>query len=1035
MANIFQSWHELFLNLKANKYKISAAFKNSINNPKNDTLPPIILQNISQNNITLTYTGTIQSSNFWETFPKIQSLTQALDISTHLPIIHNPIITIQDFQTTKPCFNINISQVSPAEATKLLDSLPIENLVKNLFNQINTIEIQLSHDCINLKYLGEVELPEIINHLGFDLDLEKNNPGSGSFKVCNPTINIQGFGRRNLCYQVIIPQLNPEYIISLFSNLAGITLPDVLKFQLESLDHVGLVLSNSELYLNFAHDFQLKLTDFFILNSASPYIDVAFNSIITEIFGQPELRIAVPKLGFFKKNQGSELTLTGLLHSQEFWLTLGKRTTLHYKLPDDIDFSRLTNGIPVINDFKLINPELILTNIGYSSTHSKLGRINLSRGFNFIGDIDFTNAKTNFGSFIHSKLGIASLGVLISFNPGGLVSLTGNIQGNIQLFSVENFNATFTNLLIGLDIGVDLEPSFGLSGNLALQGYDPTQNDEPTLYLSGAVSLEPESLTAIFSQKGENPWCNPYGLVGTELRNISFQGGGTYLPPYFDNFGFVGDLKWEKIDIEVAFLMDTNDPEKLALLLTTNQAVSLVDLWQGPVSSFVLKQVNSPTDLVDKTLDFLNTFLDLNIQSIDRDGDGKLEPLIKCVPFPTKIAGQPIAEGLEINGKVTAWGYEATLILHSDRTFTKIEGSLNIPEIDLGFLKIGGTDDDCLDLALKVTPTEQYLSGDAHLEIFDHEIAKVEFQITPTNAIFKDFDLSLGNLLTIDVDNLSIDLKSGSGTGTGTILILGNTLIGSTFDITSNSITLKNTKLDLAGFLTVDVATLTINLANESATGTANITAFNQSLGSGTLSFNTQKVTINNAALNLANILKLNVPSLKVDLTNQKVFGLADVTLLGKQFTALGISINESGFQSSSNFDFGILAFNAATLTLSKGSDGNINNSASIAGNLKFLGNDFANINASVNSSKLTASGSFNFGGILMLKGGKNQKNATITLKKAKNGLYRSASISGIFYVLNQELTSIIAGENGATLKILGIKFTTNPGRVRKIRR
>ncbi|GAX34069.1 hypothetical protein [Nodularia sp. NIES-3585] len=1032
MPNIFQSWTELFLHLKTNKYNISTALKNSIINHENETLQPIILQNISENNIKLAYSGSIQSKKLWEIFPKIESLTQTLDISSYLPTIENPVITIKDFQTTNPCFYINISQVSAAETTKLLQSLPISNFVKDFLNKLDKIEIELGHEFINFNYLGEVDIKELVDHLCFDLGLKRTNAGCGTFKVFNPSINIQGFGTPHLRYQVIIPQLNPEYTISLFSGLVGITLSDALTLELKSLNDVSLVLSDSEIYLKFANDLQLNLEDFFIINSNFPYIDVAFDSIIAGIFGQSEIRISEPKFGFFNTIQEVELSLKGLLDYREFRLKFSDIITLNYQLPNQIDFGRLTSGIPVINNFKLTNPELIITNIGYSCIHPRLGRIHVSKGCNFIGDINFNDLKTNIGSFIHDKLGIAWLGVIISFHPEGIVHLTGNIEGNIQLFSQQNFHATFTNLHLGLDIGVDLQPSFALTGNLAIQGYDPTQDDEPTLFLSGAVSLEPESLTASFSQQGEKPWYNPYGLVGTELRNISFQGGGTYLPPYFDNFGFIGDLRWEKIDIKVAFLIDTNDPEKLALILTPNQAVSLVNLWQGPMASFVLRQVNLSTDVVDKTLEFLNTFMDLNIESIDRDGDGKLEPLIKCVPFPTKIAGQPISEGLEINGKITAWDHEATLILHGDNTFSKIDGSLNISEIDLGFLTIGGTDDESLDLALKVTPTEQYLAGDAHVHIFDNEIAKVEFQITATTAIFKDFDLHLANLLSIDVDHMIFDLESGNGTGSGTISVLGNTLVGSTFDFTSNSVTLKNTKLGLVGFLTVDLATLTINLGTESATGTANITAFNESLGSGTLSFDSQSITINHAALNLASILKLNVPKLSLDLTNKKVFGLGDVTLLGKEFTALGISLNENGFQSSSDFNFGILAFNGATITLGKGTDGNINNSASIAGNFKFLGHNFANINASVNSSKLTASGRFNFASILILKGSKNHKNATIILKKAKNGLYLSASIVGSFYLLNQELTSIFVNDNSGTFKILGIKITRKPIRVKK---
>ncbi|BAY74120.1 Na-Ca exchanger/integrin-beta4 [Nostoc linckia NIES-25] len=816
-------------------------------------------------------------------------------------------------------------------------------------------------------------------------------------------------------------------------ELAGITLSDAIKLQLESLENIDSLGSNSGIYLDYTQDLQLNLDKLFKLNSAVSYIDLALNNIINAVFGKKKIRIIAPKYRIIKINQQVELSFKGLLNNQEIELFFRQQPVLKYKLPQTVNFSQLINHVPIINDLELNNTELILTNISYSVEHSKLGVINLNRGLNFIGDIDLKNLHTNYSNFIYKNLAISSLGVTINIDPVGQVSLTGNIPGNFQLFCQQEFKATFNNLLIGLHIADNLEPNFGLTGNLILENYDLTQKKEPKLFLSGNLSLEPESLTAFFSQQSEKSWCNPYGLQGTELRNVRFQGGGTYFPPYFDNFGFFGDLKWHKTDLEVGFLIDTNDPEKLALVLNPKQAVSLIDLWRGPVASFIGKEVDYSIDLVTKALEFLEGLVNLNIEPIDADRDGTLNSLIKYVPFPVTIAGQPILEGLEINGKIHAWGREATLIFQSDKTFKNIGGSLKIVEIDLGFLKIKGTNDDSLDLAIKVTPTEQYLLGDGYVEIFGNEVANVEFKVTPTNATFKNFDLSLANVLSIDVDALNIDTKSGNGSGSGTISVLGNRLVGIRFDVTQNSVNLKNVLLSLAGFLTLSIPNLAVNLTDKSASGTANIIAFNQSLGTGTLSFNTQNLTINNVALNFGNFLKLNVPNFKLDLTNKKLFGLGDIILLGKQFTALGISLNQSGFQATSNLNFGILAFNNATVILSKANNGSINNFASIVGNLKFLGYNFANITASVDSNKLTASGSFNFAGILILKGANNQRKAIITFKKAKNGLY-SLSIMGSFYLLSQELTSLSICENIlGNLNILGIKIISNTKRTKVI--
>ncbi|MEB3151365.1 MAG: hypothetical protein VKL60_20390, partial [Sphaerospermopsis sp.] len=385
------------------------------------------------------------------------------------------------------------------------------------------------------------------------------------------------------------------------------------------------------------------------------------------------------------------------------------------------------------------------------------------------------------------------------------------------------------------------------------------------------------------------------------------------------------------------------------------------------------------------------------------------------------IAGQPISEGLEINGKINAWGHEAILLLEGNISLNKISGSLKVFEIDLGFAKITGADDNSLDLALKVTPTEQYLQGDGYVELLGNQIANVEFKITATNAIFKNFDLNLANLISLDVDDLIIDIKTGCGSGFGKISLLGNTLAGIKFDINQNSININNLEINLLGFLSLNIPLLTVNLNQQIATGEADITAFNQALGKGKLLFNVQDIFIKDVFLNLVNILQLNVPKLKVDLTKRKVSGLGNLTILGKKFTALGIILNERGLKAKNDFDFGILAFNGATITLGKDNQGNINNSASIVGNLNFLGSNIANINAKVNSEKLTASGSFNFGDILILKGVNNQKKATLILKKSQNGRYNSVSIMGRFYLLNQELTSVKISQNNGKIKIFGM--------------
>ncbi|MFM6004240.1 MAG: hypothetical protein ACKPB7_13360, partial [Sphaerospermopsis kisseleviana] len=330
-------------------------------------------------------------------------------------------------------------------------------------------------------------------------------------------------------------------------DLATIILPEDIKLKLEALDDIKLLTSNSETYIDFDDDVQIDLDKIFDIHSQVKYINVIFERIITEVFGGHEIIIINPKCKIYKNPQNIEIYVQGLLNNQNIELVFSKNTTLKYQLNDGFSFSNLTNTVTIISNLNLDKAELIISNDDHNYLHQELGNINLSKGLNFIGDIDLQTIPKNLSKFIYEYLEISNLAGLININSTGKISLTGHIAGQRNLFSQPPLQADFNNLLLELNIDSDLQPRFGLTGNLTLQGYDPSQEDEPKLFLAGNLSLEPESLTAYFCQQGEKTWHNPYGLNGTELRNLRFQGGGTYLPPYFDNFGFIGDLRWEEI--------------------------------------------------------------------------------------------------------------------------------------------------------------------------------------------------------------------------------------------------------------------------------------------------------------------------------------------------------------------------------------------------------------------------------------------------------------------------------------------------------
>ncbi|MDJ0716189.1 MAG: LamG domain-containing protein, partial [Prochloraceae cyanobacterium] len=294
------------------------------------------------------------------------------------------------------------------------------------------------------------------------------------------------------------------------------------------------------------------------------------------------------------------------------------------------------------------------------------------------GSLDFANSNNQYLSWISNQLGLDQLDVSLSYNTSRDVSLEASIAGNISLISSSQFSATLTDVGLGFSLsGTDLEPSFSISAGLGLE------IDGQQLDFTGGIALEPESVTGYFSlDAGEEGWVNPFGIPDTTIRNLGFQIGGTYAAPFIDNVGIIGDLQFGNYDIASAVLFDTNDYDNFALVTTLNEPLSLLDLISGPAASYALGQLGNEVTVVSDAIDLLDSILDVDISSIDSDGDGENDPLIAIVPTATSIAGIELEEGFSINGEVNLWGKKATVELDADQN--KIEGSVEIDRIEIG---------------------------------------------------------------------------------------------------------------------------------------------------------------------------------------------------------------------------------------------------------------------------------------------------------------------------------------------------------------
>ncbi|BAY79100.1 hemolysin-type calcium-binding region (plasmid) [Nostoc linckia NIES-25] len=768
---------------------------------------------------------------------------------------------------------------------------------------LNNIKFTRENNLVKLTYLGKLEVKDLINKLELGTTTK-------SFSLNNPSLIVKGTGNQRT-YQVSIPKINLNDFLGLLTDLGGITLPTNIKDKLP-LGDVDLVLSNQGISLNFANDFNLDLGKVFSLDSVIPFIDTAIDGITTGIFGTPNLTLSQLGLNLSNKNNKKQLKLSGLLNGNSVDFSFEKtntttKTTFDYKLANTIDFGQLAGDIPILNSFKIQNPELILTTEAYNLNSPDLGNLKLTKGFNFIGNLNFAEVNTYIGKFIHDKLGIGNLNAYIGINPAGLINFTGIVPQltNASLINVGDFTANLDNFSLGFEIK-NLNPVLRVSGGLKLKGYDFVNPNEPELLLSGGLELDPKSLTGYFNLNADTPWINPFGMKDTTIRKVGLQLGGTYAGG-LDNFGFLGDFEFGNLNINTAFIVDTNEPNRVALTLTTIKPLKLLDLYLGPVNSFIFNQLKSKTNLVGDALDFLNKIIDVKIESIDSDGDGKLDPLVQFVPFATEIAGETLEEGFAINGKLTAWGKSATLTFNSNPSLTNIAASLKVTEIDLKVLKITGVDDKELNLDLKFSPSEQYLKGNGRIEIFGQNIAQAEFSITPTSATIKNVFLGIPNVLSISVPILTVDLANLANlkaSGSGQIKLFNQTLAGGDFTLDKDGFKI-NAQLGISSLLSVEFNDVVVNKSG--ASGSAKINIAGTELANGSLSLNANgfslKGNLGVSAGDFGNI-GLSV-SVNVGTDVDKINASIDFDVLSQHVNLVSVSLKDFT-------DIGSLVINAA---------------------------------------------------------------------------------------------------------------------------
>jgi ELWxxDGT repeat protein len=379
---------------------------------------------------------------------------------------------------------------------------------------------------------------------------------------------------------------------------------------------------------------------------------------------------------------------------------------------------------------------------------------------------------------------------------GPSLTLTGSFDftQDVTLLKVD----TFEIAVAGNDLAIALEtggPSITNALKLKLKNYDPFQEEEPDLNLTGVITVEAESFSGGFQLGAESAWKNPFGLPDSEFRNVVFEAGGSYIKPYFDNYKFLGDLKFGNYNIKAGYAVDVNDTKNNAVLLTVNDPLSFLDLYIGPIRSFGLKQVADRVGFIQDGVKLLDSIFDLRVGSYDSDKDGDVDPLVKVALFPTSIGDEVIQPGLSVNGKLTAWGKEATLMFEGNPFNPEnpsLRGALNIEKIDWGFFKLGGASQPNLSVDFSASPSGIYLGANAKLDIFGKNIGTIDAYFTESQINVDRFFLSLG-VVDVEFNSLKFNVEDFNGSGSGKVNIFGQKILDGNFQLNKGNLSLEGT--------------------------------------------------------------------------------------------------------------------------------------------------------------------------------------------------------------------------------------------------
>ena len=717
---------------------------------------------------------------------------------------------------TNQTISQSIASLSEIDISPLGLSFP--GFIDNFFTVPNKLQVELGQDFVTVNYdhgVNTEKLETLLQGFATELGLDfLSTVDIPNILIDQVSLNLKK-GENTTDYKLTLSNLDTSDAIDVLADLANTTLPDSLKKTLSSLTKVDLTLSNDSLSVGFPGAITLDATDLSGVGGSFPLVSEISNQVMAEVFPNG-IVISEATFGISQGDSGAQLSLGGLINGEALSLNFAN---------DDMSLNYDVSNNDSFNPFKSTGLEAL--------SSFDLDEISLSKktGFGLEGSVNFKESTDEFSKFMANSLKVSELDFDVNLTPSGVDVNAGLDFNKLTLLEVDEFSMALKEVNFGLEIKGT--PLLSLDGSLSLQGYDPFQDDEPELILTGGMKADTEgSLTALFKLEATGTTWTPFGIEGYEVKELGIELG---FNPYslIDNVGFVGTFAMPYgayggvLDVETALMVDVTDPNKLAMTLTLEESIGLMDLWTGPVAGMATKALSETVPGVKELLGFVDDLFEplaIEVVSYDSDKDGDLDPLVHFVPLEGMTAvGKSLDAGLGLNGEISAGGLKGTISMNADPDFTAFEGGLSVSEFNFAdIIKISGAEDSELNLDIDISTNQQLISGDGRLEILGTEVAKVDFEVSPGEVSIKDFDLNFFNVLALDVDDFSVNLKDSKASGQATLNIFDRQVAGFKLDASADNLTLEG-MLDI-GIVSTDLKiNIGQSLSSSSVVATYNI--------------------------------------------------------------------------------------------------------------------------------------------------------------------------------------------------------------------